>query len=705
MKRKATPDVAAPTVDRWRSRARIGAAAAVSLLLHLGLARGLALTSVRVSSAPPREADAAAPKPRRETADYTLQAPRRADARRPASERPVTVAPVRPSAAPPPTPQDAAPIASWQPREAALLAQLTARPPEAAPAPRPAAPARSTPDVAGPSRAAVPATGVATAIVAPAPEPTPATAPLAAPSGGVVGSSPPPSAAGSLLERMAATAGELRRRGPQPAAPAPVRRSVVEDMLGAPRPAVTLPAADARALAAAGDAASPSRPARQPTGGPSLGLPAAGAVLKPFAAPPRSADDEGLSVADAVAPGLDAAVDTLAGVRPRSPARVAAVTLPTAPRAREVAEAFARRGRRDATAIPNTPAAAVAATVQRRADRMIERGLAYLAANQEPDGRWTLAGGDPQPPRLRSDSAATGLALLSFFGAGHDHYAGPHRDTIRRGLEFLLASQQEDGDLYESADGLSDSCAWLYSHAIATMALCEAVGMTGDPVVQPAAERACRFIAASQHPTLGGWRYRPGTDADLSVSGWMLVALRAGLLAGLDVDPPALDRVVRLLDAAAGSSPAAYAYNPRFPGQRPSRASGECMTAVGTLMRLHTGWRPDDPRVALAARQLEALRPTYGSATDRRRDAYLWYYASQVLVHTGGAGWEAWYRALVDALEEAQQREGALAGSWDPVGSPPDRWGSYGGRLYVTALHLLALEVPDRRLPTLTATE
>jgi hypothetical protein len=31
----------------------------------------------------------------------------------------------------------------------------------------------------------------------------------------------------------------------------------------------------------------------------------------------------------------------------------------------------------------------------------------------------------------------------------------------------------------------------------------------------------------------------------------------------------------------------------------------------------------------------------------------------------------------------------------------PDRWGVYGGRIYVTALHLLALEVPYRHLPTL----
>jgi AICAR transformylase/IMP cyclohydrolase PurH len=46
------------------------------------------------------------------------------------------------------------------------------------------------------------------------------------------------------------------------------------------------------------------------------------------------------------------------------------------------------------------------------------------------------------------DTAATGLALLAFFGAGHDHFDGRYRDTVRRGLEFLISVQKPDGDLF-----------------------------------------------------------------------------------------------------------------------------------------------------------------------------------------------------------------------------------------------------------------
>ena len=381
--------------------------------------------------------------------------------------------------------------------------------------------------------------------------------------------------------------------------------------------------------------------------------------------------------------------------------RATAVVLPVEGRVREIAAPFAKRARTNRTA--------------ERTDSMVDRGLEFLGRAQQADGRWSLGvypGSKDEPaPKLASDTAATGLALLSFLGAGYDHFEGKHRDTVRRGLEFLLTAQKDDGDLYLPADPLSNSCSWLYSHGIATMALCEAVGMTGDAIIRPAAERACRFITASQHPDRGGWRYTPRSDADLSVSGWMLVALRSGQLAKVPVETRSLDRVRTLLEAStiAPSTPAArspltrFHYNAIKPDQRPSEMSTACMNAVGTLMRLHTGWKKTDPQVIDNGRTLATLRPTYGTASQKLRDCYLWYYISQVLVHTGGSDWDEWYKGLEELLATRQVVGGPLGGSWDPLGPTPDRWGQYGGRLYVTTLHLLTLEVPYRHLPTYSA--
>ncbi len=415
---------------------------------------------------------------------------------------------------------------------------------------------------------------------------------------------------------------------------------------------------------------------------------------------------EGLSISPADLKILGVAGRRRAGLPerpagPRSPERIAAAALDTDSRVRDVAKAFATR----------TPAGGQAAggidspKTLDRSRAMVDRGLGFLARSQRADGRWRLtefAGvTEADRPKLESDTAATGLALLCFFGAGHDHFDGAYHDTIRRGLEFLISVQKADGDLFLPADDLSNSCGWLYSHGIASIALCEAVGMTGDPRVKPAAAKALGFVAASRHPTLGGWRYTPRSDADLSVSGWMLVALRAGDLAGVKTDPAALDGVRTLLAASASpSDPTRFAYNARKSEQRQTDLSVACMTAVGMLMRLHTGATADEAGIVAAGRVLADFRPTYGSREQNLRDAYLWYYASQALVHTGGEGWQRWYASLVDTLEPEQQLTGPLAGSWDATGNIPDRWGIYGGRVYVTALHLLALEVPWRHLPT-----
>ncbi|MEO1993602.1 MAG: prenyltransferase/squalene oxidase repeat-containing protein [Pirellulales bacterium] len=373
-----------------------------------------------------------------------------------------------------------------------------------------------------------------------------------------------------------------------------------------------------------------------------------------------------------------------------------AIALPTEGRVRAISIPFQKRMKRK--------------PLPHNADAMVDRGLDFLKRSQLADGRWQLGSypgrNDEETPRLASDTAATGLALLSFLGAGHDHFDGPYADTIRRGLEFLISIQKPNGDLYIPSDPLSNSCAWMYSHGIATTALCEAVGMTGDAHIQPAATKAIAFITATQHPTRKGWRYTPRSDTDLSVSGWMVIALRSGKLAGVYVNKQTLDGVRELLDYATippsenMPSYARFHYNKDKPEQRPSPISMACMNALGTLMRLHTGWMPDNKEIVNNSDSLASIIPAYVTAGRTTRDCYLWYYASQVLVHTGGTSWETWYKALVDMLQQHQELSGPLAGSWAPRGPIPDRWGRYGGRIYVTTLQLLTLEVPYRHLPT-----
>ncbi len=381
-------------------------------------------------------------------------------------------------------------------------------------------------------------------------------------------------------------------------------------------------------------------------------------------------------------------------------------------RARDVAAAFVRRGERqrkisdggNGRPLPRTEAA-------------IELGLAFLSRQQLPDGHWSFrpaAEGGPgvaaQSGAIQADTAATGLSLLAFLGAGYDHYDDQYQEVVRRGLNYLVDHQQPNGALYRSHQRETDRVAQMYSHGIATIALCEAVGMTGDTALRPAAQRAIDFIVAAQHPQRGGWRYQPRRSSDLSVTGWQLMALKSGELAGMHVPSAAYRNVSAFLDRCRGKGAqrGLFLYNPyasNTPEQRHGRQPSTVMTAIGLLMRLYTGRDRTDPDVQRGAAHLLANLPRIaaptptGSLDNPMRDTYYWYHATQVMFHMRGRYWNAWHSALHAVLIDSQVKTGGRAGSWDSRRPVPDRWGYQGGDLLMTAMNLLSLEVTYRHLP------
>lgn len=336
----------------------------------------------------------------------------------------------------------------------------------------------------------------------------------------------------------------------------------------------------------------------------------------------------------------------------------------------------------------------------------IELGLVFLSKAQLPDGRWSLdrfakVDGLPQ---MSSDSAATGLALLAFQGAGYNHMDFRYAQTVRAGIGFLLKNQQPDGSLFVPMDEESNRVVQFYSHSIAALALCEAYGMTQDPMLRDPAQRAIDYIVETQNTQRGGWRYTVNVSSDTSVTGWMMMALKSGELANLKVPKTTYQLIDGWLDKAQASptEPHLYCYNPYAPDsteQRAGRSPTPTMTSVGLLMRLYLGWRRNNPAMARGAVYLAKRPPAIGTKSDPQRDTYYWYYGTQVMFHMGGQYWRDWNQALHPLLVDTQIREGELAGSWDPRRPVPDRWAAHAGRLYVTTLNLLSLEVTYRHLP------
>lgn len=330
----------------------------------------------------------------------------------------------------------------------------------------------------------------------------------------------------------------------------------------------------------------------------------------------------------------------------------------------------------------------------RQSERAVAGALNWIARHQSPDGSWSLANYKARckDASCANDAAgdrcggATALALLPFLGAGQTHESkGRYRSTIRSGIAFLVNKQGKDGDLRIGGA--------MYDHGLASIALCECYGMTGDKAVGRAAQMALNFIAEAQDPAGGGWRYNPKDPGDTSVVGWQLMALKSGQMAYLNVNPVVFERAKAFMKSASSGTPGSLGFGGLFT-YMPGGGATPVMTAVGLLCCQYAGLPRTDPAM------IEGTAMIMGNQPDGGRNLYYWYYATQVMHNQPGPDWDAWNRKMRRVLIDTQCKEGnCAAGSWDPKKPSDDPWGQTGGRLFMTSLSALTLEVYYRYLP------
>ncbi|QDU93366.1 hypothetical protein [Lignipirellula cremea] len=336
-------------------------------------------------------------------------------------------------------------------------------------------------------------------------------------------------------------------------------------------------------------------------------------------------------------------------------------------------------------------AAAAAHGGDQRTENAVDASLVWLHAHQETDGRWscTAHGGGKETNVLghnrggagaQADTGMTGLALLAFAAAGHTHLEGKYRQTVLKGLEYLILSQAPDGNLA----GDARMFARMYCHGMASLALSETYAMTGDQRLRPYVEKAVRFTLASQHPVDGGWRYQPADRGDLSQFGWQVMALRSAEMGGVPISDSVRNRMVVFLGSVTSGTHKGLA------SYRPGERTSHVMTAEALVCRYFLDQHPSPDCVAEASAFLRQELPG-----DEKANLYYWYYASLAAFQTQGDLWKEWNPRLKEQLLARQETAGDLAGSW----SPDTTWGSYGGRVYSTAMSALCLEVYYRYLP------
>lgn len=330
-----------------------------------------------------------------------------------------------------------------------------------------------------------------------------------------------------------------------------------------------------------------------------------------------------------------------------------------------------------------------------KTEASVVAALNWLAVHQAADGRWDASlhgagretqtrGKDRQGAGAKADTGLTGLALLAMLGAGHTHQTGAHADNVRRGLDFLLASQKPDGNLA----GDAEFYAFMYCHGMATLAIAESFAMTGDPRLERPLRRALDYTLAAQNLASGGWRYHSRQEGDTSQLGWQLMSLKSAQLGGIITPERTRQGMVRFLNSVSSGERGGLASYLR--GERPSRP----MTAEALVCRQFL----ELPTVGLANEAGDFLMGELPGQSPA--NFYYWYYGTLATFQLQGQYWERWNAAVSIELTRSQRSDGDAAGSWDP----DNVWGGYGGRVFSTSLGALCLEVYYRYLPLYTQT-
>jgi hypothetical protein len=355
----------------------------------------------------------------------------------------------------------------------------------------------------------------------------------------------------------------------------------------------------------------------------------------------------------------------------------------------------------------------------KESEACVARGLIWFARHQSAKGYWAMDNfqdhaldekGNEMKQRcnceggvLHDNVAGTAFALLTFLGAGFTPENSKkemfdYSKQIERGLRWLTLNQDDKGRYIDrDQKGQENGQHSMYNHAIATICMCEASSLYPKDWVKKSAQNAIKLLVAVQDPNGGGWRYSPNPQpGDTSVVGWCVMALQSGRMAGLSVPASCFDKISHYLDSAELEASDADFYGYTDKGNAQGNVT---MTSVGLLCRMYQGWKKNNPKLIKGA---DWLKKNAMPSVDAPLNMYAQYYATQVMHHMGGDAWHKEWNPKMRDILIARQDKGKTQGrphqdgSWSPNG---DQWCSIGGRVMMTALCILTLEVYYRHLP------
>lgn len=304
----------------------------------------------------------------------------------------------------------------------------------------------------------------------------------------------------------------------------------------------------------------------------------------------------------------------------------------------------------------------------------IQAGQQWLLEQQQAIGGWNAATLDGRPEYAE---ALNGLAIMAIINAGDTLDTGI-LTCLHRAADYLRARQTPDGLISQDAD------AAMYNHGIATLALLELDRLTGDWRLGEPIDKAIATICRRQTPA-GGWGYREDTSSppNTAITAWQVKALLQARAQGRDVPVAVLRKALNWM--AGTVSPQGYF---GYEGPQPHAETPAALTLMGAhcLFAARDNDLMNDPRLDASVRTAVRIL-----ARETTGDYHQTYFMASVITQLGDTNALADTRSIRQTLLARQIRAGSEAGAWQTAG---DRWGPTGGKLYSTAMAMLALAPP-----------
>ena len=328
-------------------------------------------------------------------------------------------------------------------------------------------------------------------------------------------------------------------------------------------------------------------------------------------------------------------------------------------------------------------------------EKALQQGIEWLARNQGAEGNWTS-----------NDLGLVSMGALAFLAAGHAPGRGQYGEACQRALNYVVAKAKPSG-LLNIADAQRD----MYNHGLSAFVLGQAYGVSSDPRIGPALDKALKLIQQTQCAD-GGWDYHAKAQArghDLSLAVMQAKALRSAVDSGLEVPPEVIETAIR--SVRQHYTPRGCPHNAAEDEQKKhegqfsyTRGGGQATTAMAAAgvvclqeFAQYDDWRIEKNMKVIGDAIRDRAKPKMSSAPF---DAYTLYYVGQALYQVGGNHWKTLYPPLRDSLVDSQLKS---AGRPDEQG----KWRGSGrvdgkpGDLYMTAVACFILAMPNRYLPIL----